>query len=112
MSLGYRIADWKPNPEQHYNTYQLRKLLQEVLFSLPDRQKLVFLLRDVEGLCIADTAELLGLSVPNVKTRLPQARLKLRQSLRRHSERLGTGVKPISFTKQILIESRGQLEAL
>ena len=112
MSLGDRIADWKPNPGQHYNTYQLRKLLQGALALLPDHQRVVFLLRDVEGLCVTDTAELLGLSVPNVKTRLPQARLKLRQSLRRHSERLGTGVKPISFTKQILIESRGQLEAL
>lgn len=95
MSLGYRIADWKPNPEQHYNTYQLRKLLQEALFSLPDRQKLVFLLRDVEGLCIADTAELLGLSVPNVKTRLMRARLKLRRSLRQHIECGCIGVRPV-----------------
>ena len=112
MSLGDRIADWKPNPGQHYNTYQLRKLLQGALALLPDHQRVVFLLRDVEGLCVTDTAELLGLSVPNVKTRLPQARLKLRQSLSQYFECVGTGIKPISPTKQILSESRGQLVAL
>jgi RNA polymerase sigma-70 factor (ECF subfamily) len=87
MSLGDRIADWRPNPEQSYNGAQLRALLQESLASLPDHYRVVFLLRDVEGLSIADTAGMLGLSVPNVKSRLLNARLKLRQGLSRHFER-------------------------
>jgi RNA polymerase sigma-70 factor (ECF subfamily) len=101
MSLGDRIADWKPNPEQHYNTFQLRKLLHEALFSLPDRQKVVFLLRDVEGLCITDTAEMLGLSVPNVKTRLLRAHLKLRRSLKPHIEHGSSGVRPVLTPRKI-----------
>jgi RNA polymerase sigma-70 factor, ECF subfamily len=104
ISLEDRIADWKPNPEQHYNTFQLRKLLHEALFSLPDRQKVVLLLRDVEGLCTADTAKMLGLSIPNVKTRLLRARLKLRRSLRQHIERGCTGVRPVLPRRQIHTE--------
>jgi len=86
MSLGDRISDWRPNPEQYYNASQLRELLQEALASLPDRCRVVFLFRDVEGVSIADTAGMLGLSVPNVKSRLLKARLNLRQSLSRHFE--------------------------
>ena len=100
-SLGDTIADRRPNPEQHYNTFQLRKLLHEAVLSLPDRHKAVLLLRDVEGLCIADTAEMLGLSVPNVKTRLVRARLKLRRGLRQHIERGCTGVRPVLPPRQI-----------
>lgn len=101
MSLGDRIADWKPNPEQHYNTFQLRKLLHEAVLSLPDRHKAVLLLRDVEGLCIADTAEMLGLSVPNVKTRLLRAHLKLRRSLKPHIEHGSTGIRRVLTPKKI-----------
>jgi len=93
--LGARIADWKPNPEQHYNTYQQRELLQEAIGSLSHNLRVVFLLRDVEGLCTVDTAKMLGLSVPNVKTRLQKARLKLRQSLSLYFERGDTGTRLI-----------------
>jgi RNA polymerase sigma-70 factor (ECF subfamily) len=101
ISLEDKIADWRPNPEQHYNTSQLRKLLDKALFSLPDRQKVVFLLRDVEGLCITDTAEMLGLSVPNVKTRLLRAHLKLRRSLKPHIEHGSSGVRPVLTPRKI-----------
>ncbi len=93
MSLGDRIADWRPNPEQYYDASQLRDLLQRALVSLPDHYKVVFLLRDVEGLSIADTAGTLGLSVPCVKARLLNARLKLRENLSPHFDHNGIGVK-------------------
>lgn len=80
-SLGKMIADWKPNPEQLYNRKQLKEILQQALAALPEGYRMVFLLRDVEGVSIADTAELLGLSVTNVKTRLGRARQKLRVQL-------------------------------
>jgi RNA polymerase sigma-70 factor (ECF subfamily) len=72
--LGDGIADWRSNPEQIYNTAQLREILQHALATLPDASRVVFLMRDVEGLSTADTAELLGLSVPSVKARLLRAR--------------------------------------
>jgi RNA polymerase sigma-70 factor (ECF subfamily) len=84
--LADRISDWRPNPEQLYNSSQLREILQQALVVLPRAHRVVFLLRDVEGLSIAETAEMLGLTVSNVRTRLHRARLGLRQRLSRHFE--------------------------
>jgi len=51
---------------------------------LPDGLRTVFLLRDVEEMSTEDTAEMLGLSVPAVKTRLHRARLALREAIGRY----------------------------
>jgi RNA polymerase sigma-70 factor (ECF subfamily) len=53
------------------------------LQKLDDKYRLVFLLRDVEGLSVKETAEALGLSEANVKVRLLRARLQLREHLTR-----------------------------
>jgi RNA polymerase sigma-70 factor (ECF subfamily) len=50
---------------------------------LDEKYRLVFLLRDVEGLSTAETAEALDISVSNVKVRLLRARLMLRERLTR-----------------------------
>jgi len=86
-TLADKVADWKPNPEQLYSRTELREILQRALASLPHSYRVVFLLRDVEGVSVADTAEMLGLSVPDVKVRLFHARLKLREHLSRYFER-------------------------
>jgi RNA polymerase sigma-70 factor, ECF subfamily len=86
-ALADRVADWRPNPEQLYSTAELRAILQHALASLPPSYRVVFLLRDVEGLSIADTAEMLGLCVSNVKARLFRARLKLRKQLSKYFEK-------------------------
>ena len=41
----------------------------------------MFLIRDVEGLSTEETAEMLGISVPTVKTRLHRARIALRDTI-------------------------------
>jgi len=95
--LGNRIADWRLQPEQFYGRDQLRVILHQGLASLPELHRMVFLLRDIEGLSAADIAELLGLSVPSVKARLLQARLKLRQHLSQffeHGKRID-GSRPL-----------------
>jgi len=75
------IADWRPNPEQFYSRTELADILKQALESLPTIYSTVFLLRDVEGLSIAETAETLGLTETAVKTRLLRARLQLRERL-------------------------------
>jgi len=50
---------------------------------LDERHRLVFLLRDVEGWSVKETAEALGLSEANTKVRLLRARLQLRELLTR-----------------------------
>ena len=48
---------------------------------LPDKEKIVFLLRDVEGLSTENVSEILELTIPAVKSRLHRARLFLRKKL-------------------------------
>ena len=55
----------------------------QALDELDEKYRLVFLLRDVEGLSTAETAETLGITEANVKVRLLRARLMLRERLTR-----------------------------
>ncbi len=74
-------ADWAQRPDDQLQSEQLRKHIQTAADALPEGLRTVFLLRDVEELSTEDTAELLGLSVPAVKTRLHRARLALREAI-------------------------------
>jgi len=75
------IADWRQSPEQMVQTRELQRLLDAALARLDEKHRLVFLLRDVEGLSVKETAEALGLSEANTKVRLLRARLQLREQL-------------------------------
>jgi len=77
------IADWRQSPEELVRRNETRRLLEEALDELDEKHRLVFLLRDVEGLSVKETAEALGLSEANVKVRLLRARLQLREHLTR-----------------------------
>ena len=77
------IADWRESPERLVERNETRRLLDEALAELDEKHRLVFLLRDVEGLSVKETAEELGLSEANVKVRLLRARLQLRERLTR-----------------------------
>jgi RNA polymerase sigma-70 factor (ECF subfamily) len=77
------IADWRQSPEELVQRNETRRLLDEALARLDEKHRLVFLLRDVEGLSIKETADALGLSEANTKVRLLRARLQLREQLTR-----------------------------
>jgi RNA polymerase sigma-70 factor, ECF subfamily len=78
------LTDWAPNPEQLYARSELRKILYHALEELRPALRAVFVLRDVEGLSIAETAAVLKLHQSAVKARLLRARLQLRETLTRH----------------------------
>jgi RNA polymerase sigma-70 factor (ECF subfamily) len=69
------------DPERQAFTGELRELLEWAIDTLPDGAREVFVLREVEGLSTAETAQSLGVSEDAVKTRLSRARLALRRSL-------------------------------
>src|SRR5678816_3127914 len=83
-SLPREFADWSPNPEQQFRQSELNDILARAIQGLPSSFRTVFVLRDVEGLSTEETAEMLGLSVPAVKSRLLRARLQLRERLSKH----------------------------
>jgi RNA polymerase sigma-70 factor, ECF subfamily len=77
------IAQWRETPEQLASRHETRRLLTDALDQLDEKYRLVFLLRDVEGLSTEETAETLQISISNVKVRLLRARLMLRERLTR-----------------------------
>ena len=75
------FADWREIPSEALEQKQLRETLMKAVNSLPEKYRVVFMLRDVEQLSIAETMQVLGISEANVKTRLSRARLQLRDVL-------------------------------
>ncbi len=77
------VAQWRDGPEELAQRAEIRQLLHQALAELKDAYRLVFVLRDVEGFSVRETAELLGLTESAVKVRLLRARLMLRERLTR-----------------------------
>jgi RNA polymerase sigma-70 factor (ECF subfamily) len=77
------IADWRQSPEELVRNNEIQRLLDDALAELDENHRVVFLLRDVEGMSVKETADSLGLSEANVKVRLLRARLQLRERLTR-----------------------------
>jgi len=69
------------NPERQAFSAELRGLLEAAIDTLPDGLREVFVLRDVEGLSTAETADCLEVSEDVVKTRLSRGRAALRRAL-------------------------------
>jgi RNA polymerase sigma-70 factor (ECF subfamily) len=80
----FDFADWAPNPEELYRGNELRDILRGTLQELSPGLRVVFVLRDVEGLSTEQTAEALELTYAAVKARLWRARLQLRERLSKY----------------------------
>jgi len=76
-----QIVDWSALPENELLAGEGKKILDGAINTLPETLRIVFLLRDVEGLSIKETADALNLTETNVKTRLLRARMFLREQL-------------------------------
>jgi len=74
-------ADWREIPSETLQRRELREALKRALDALPAKYREVLILRDVQHLSIEETAQILGLSTGNVKTRLLRARLQMRDAL-------------------------------
>ena len=75
------FADWREIPSEALDTLQLRQALRKALISLAPKYRQVLILRDVQHLSIAESAQLLGITEDSVKTRLLRARLMMRDEL-------------------------------
>jgi RNA polymerase sigma-70 factor (ECF subfamily) len=85
-----QLTDWCCLPEEEFLSAESRLALDSAVQQLPEGMRIVFLLRDIQGLSIQETAQVLDLSETAVKTRLLRARLRLREELSSYyGERLG-----------------------
>jgi RNA polymerase sigma-70 factor (ECF subfamily) len=69
------------NPEAQTAQRELRPVLEAAVADLPELLRAVFVLREVDGMPVADVAELLGIQEATVKTRAFRARELLRSRL-------------------------------
>ena len=75
------MADWSPRVDDPSIQAELRAALTAAINALPAAYRTVLVLRDVDGLSNSEVGELLGFSIPLVKTRVHRARLFLRKRL-------------------------------
>jgi RNA polymerase sigma-70 factor (ECF subfamily) len=80
-ALSRHVVDWSAVPDDQLMTAEARREMDRAISELPDTLRSVFVLRDIQGLSGAETAEILEITVPAVKTRLHRARLWLRDRL-------------------------------
>ena len=89
------LTDWREIPSEALDRKELREILQRALDELPEKYREVLISRDVRELNIEETAQLLGISIGMVKTRLFRARLMMQKivapELRAHGKRYTRG---------------------
>ncbi len=77
------IAPWSEPPDKIAQRAEVQQEIDKALLELDEKYRLVFILRDVEGLSVRETAEAMELTESTVKVRLLRARLALRERLTR-----------------------------
>jgi RNA polymerase sigma-70 factor (ECF subfamily) len=80
-AVPHRSMQWHEDPEKVYGKHEIRKIVEGAIQSLPPIYRETFVLRDVEGLRAEEAAEILGLTLPAIKSRLLRARLLMREAL-------------------------------
>jgi RNA polymerase sigma-70 factor (ECF subfamily) len=81
-----QVPKWALRPLDKLLNDELLDQINEAIFTLPEKYRLVIVLRDIEGFSTAETAQILNLSDANVKVRLHRARLFLRDKLKGYFE--------------------------
>jgi RNA polymerase sigma-70 factor (ECF subfamily) len=81
-----QVPDWAQMPLDKVLSNELLDKINEAIVTLPEKYRLVIVLRDIEGFSTAETAQILNLSDANVKVRLHRARLFLRDKLKGYFE--------------------------
>lgn len=79
--IPHNLQSWPTDPAHSTLDAELSKQLETALESLPENLRLVFVLRELQGLSTTETAQTLDLSESAVKVRLHRARLRLRELL-------------------------------
>jgi RNA polymerase sigma-70 factor (ECF subfamily) len=83
LSPADTVSDTRPDPEEVYRKRQIAETLAHATLRLSPTLRTTFRLRDVDGLSIRETAQLLGVPTGTVKARLARARMRLRQVIQK-----------------------------
>lgn len=80
--IPMQVPQWASLPLEQLLNDELSSLIRDGIASLPEKYRLVLVLRDLEGFSTAETAHILGLTTQNIKVRLHRAHLFLREKLK------------------------------
>lgn len=75
------VSDTRPGPEEEYRKREIVETLAQATSRLSPTLRKTFQLRDVDGLSIRETADLLGVPAGTVKARLARARMRLKKAM-------------------------------
>jgi len=81
LRLEHTVSDTRPNPEEAYRKRETAETLAHATSRLSPTLRTTFQLRDVDGLSIRETADLLGVPTGTVKARLARARMRVREAM-------------------------------
>lgn len=82
------LADTAESPEEHVMRQELGKVIQQGLGTLNEDQRVVVVLADIQGYSYEEIAQIMGVRLGTVKSRLSRARAALRAFLMEHKEHL------------------------
>ena len=97
------------NPAKYLINKELSNALEAAMLELPEKYRLVFVLREVEDMSIAETVTSLGITEANVKVRLNRAKAMLRDSLSTYYKNDGVFHFHLSRCNRIVANVMGQL---
>jgi len=81
------VPDNRLGPEETYRNREIAETLAQAISRLSPTLRTTFQLRDVDGLSIRETANLLGVPTGTVKARLGRARMRLREMIGENTQR-------------------------
>jgi len=81
---GLHVSDGRPSPQQALESKEQEAAIQEALSRLSSDHRSILILRDIEGFSYSEIAEVLGVSIGTVKSRLARARADMKKSLIRY----------------------------
>jgi RNA polymerase sigma-70 factor, ECF subfamily len=81
LTVPTQMHDWCCLPERDFESSETRAELERAIQDLPEKLRVVFVMRELEGLSTEETAQALDISIDAAKVRLHRARLQLRERL-------------------------------
>jgi RNA polymerase sigma-70 factor, ECF subfamily len=91
VPLEKTVSDTRPGPEEAYHGREIAETLAQATSRLSPALRTTFQLRDIEGLSIRETADLLGVPDGTIKARLARARVRLREVMGKSTRRKREG---------------------
>ncbi|MBW4470823.1 MAG: sigma-70 family RNA polymerase sigma factor [Stenomitos rutilans HA7619-LM2] len=82
--MDWEIASETPGPDEDLTTREFYDQLQSAIADLPEVFRTTIVLREIQGMAYEEIAELTGVSLGTVKSRIARARLRLQTQLQRY----------------------------